>query len=80
LLLRVNISKFWEENYFLKGGKIFQERNLIFATNSNFLIPISLKPVSEFNEFEPRLKSAKTLFQLSAGVNLETILSGTNHV
>ena len=34
-------------------------------------------------EFEPRLKSAKARFQLSAGVNLETlntILSGTNHV
>ena len=38
---------------------------------------------SEFNEFEPRLKSAKNRFQLSAGLNLETlntILSGTNHV
>ena len=32
-------------------------------------------------EFEPRLKSAKTRFKLSAGLNLETfdtILSGTN--
>ena len=40
-------------------------------------------PVSEFNEFYPRLKFAQTRFQLSAGVNLETlntILSGTNHV
>ena len=39
--------------------------------------------VSEFNEFEPRLKSAKNRFQLSAGLNLEklnTILSGTNHI
>ena len=27
--------------------------------------------VSEFNEFEPRLKSAKNQFQLSAGLNLE---------
>ena len=36
----------------------------------------------EFKEFEPRLKSAKTQFKLSAGLNLETfdtILSGTNH-
>ena len=35
---------------------------------------------SEFNEFEPRLKSAKNRFQLSAGTNFETlnkILSGT---
>ena len=38
---------------------------------------------SEFNELEPRLKSAKNQFQMSAGLNLETlntILSGTNHV
>ena len=38
---------------------------------------------AEFKEFEPRLKSAKTLFKLSAGLNLETfetILSGTNHI
>ena len=39
--------------------------------------------VSEFNEFELRVKSAKNRFQLSAGLNLEkfnTILSGTNHI
>ena len=29
--------------------------------------------VSEFNEFEPRLKSAKNRFQLSAGLNLEKL-------
>ena len=37
----------------------------------------------EFKEFEPRFKSAKTWFKLSAGLNLETfdtILSGTNHI
>ena len=37
----------------------------------------------EFKEFEPRFKSAKTRFKLSAGLNLETldtILSGTNHI
>ena len=40
-------------------------------------------PEMEFKEFEPRFKSAKTRFKLSAGVNLETfdtILSGTNHI
>ena len=40
-------------------------------------------PESELNEFEPRLKSLKIRFQLSAGLNLEkfnTILSGTNHI
>ena len=39
--------------------------------------------LSEFNEVEPRLKSAKNWFQLSAGLNLEqlnTILCGTNHI
>ena len=42
-----------------------------------------VKLVSEFNEFEPRLKSAKNRFQLSAGLNLEKFiinLSGTNHI
>ena len=40
-------------------------------------------PKSEFNDFEPRLKSAKTRFQLRAGLSLETlntILSGTNQI
>ena len=40
-------------------------------------------PVSEFNEFEPRLKSTKNRFQLIADLNLEKfneILSGTNHI
>ena len=40
-------------------------------------------PVSELNEFELRLKSSKNRFQLSAGLNLETlntILSETNQL
>ena len=44
---------------------------------------LDIQPVSEFNEFEPRFKSVKNRFQLSAGLNLEklnTILSGTNYV
>ena len=47
------------------------------------LISGLVKPVSEFHEFEPRLKSAKNRFQLITGLNLEklnTILSGTNHI
>ena len=39
--------------------------------------------MSEFNEFNLRIKSPKNRFQLSAGLNLEefkTILSGTNHI
>ena len=34
--------------------------------------------VSEFNEFEPPLKSAKNRFQLSAGLNLETLSRRSN--
>ena len=33
---------------------------------------ISLRPGMKFKEFEPRFKSAKTRFKLSAGLNLET--------
>ena len=39
--------------------------------------------VSEFNEFELSLKSAKNRIQLSAGLNLETMntsLDGVNHI
>ena len=42
-----------------------------------------LHPEMEFKAFEPRFKSAKTRFKLSASLNLETfdtILSGTNHI
>ena len=38
---------------------------------------------TEFKEFEPRFKSAKTQFKLSTGLNhktFDTILSGTNHI
>ena len=39
------------------------------------------EPVAEFKEFEPRFKSAKPRFKLSAGINLETFdTSGTNHI
>ena len=37
----------------------------------------------EIKEFDPRFKSAKTRFKLSAGINFETfdtIFSGTNHI
>ena len=37
----------------------------------------------EFKEFEPRFKSAKTWFKLSAGLNLETfdtIVSETHYI
>ena len=44
---------------------------------------VFMRTMSEFNEFEPRLKSAKNRFKLSATLNLEkfnTILDGTNHI
>ena len=50
---------------------------------SNLYISIFVQPESEFNEFEPRLKSAKNWFQFCAGLNLEalnTILCVTNHI
>ena len=58
----------------------------VFAKNTSLKLKwiIALKyPEMEFKEFEPRFKSAKTRFKLSAGLNLETfdtILSGTNHI
>jgi len=39
--------------------------------------------MSEFYEFEPRLKTAKNRFQLSAGLDFEklnTIFCGTNYI
>ena len=45
-------------------------------------LPLGKSSVSKFNEFEPQLKSTKSRFQLSAGLNLEKcnpILSGINH-
>ena len=60
--------------------QINYSRSLILDQYSR---PIILDQYSEmeFKEFEPRFKSAKTRFKLSAGLNLETfdtILSGTN--
>ena len=50
---------------------------------SNLTLKPQINSVSEFNEFEPLLESAKNWFQFSAGLNLEkfnTILSGTNNI
>ena len=41
------------------------------------------EPLSEFNEFKPRLKSPKNRFQLNTGLNIgkfNKILSETNHI
>ena len=42
-----------------------------------------MEPESDFNEFEPRLKSTKKPVSNERGLNLEilnTILSGTKHI
>ena len=62
------------------------QSNIITPDLSNNITPDqsnNITPEMEFKEFEPRFKSAKTRFKLSAGLNLETfdtILSGTNHI
>ena len=49
----------------------------IILQSKSYLLSIENKSrnttVSEFNEFEPHLKSAKNRFKLSAGLNLETL-------
>ena len=65
--------------YSVKKSHPFQINPKITALTAQ----ICYKPVSEFNEFEPRLKSAINRFQLSAGLNREkfnTILRRTNHI
>ena len=45
--------------------------------------PLNTQTESEFNEFKARLKSTKNRFQLSTGLNLETlntIFNGTSHI
>ena len=49
----------------------------------HFFLKVFKGSESEFNEFEPRLKSPQKRFKLSTGFNLETlitILSGTDHI
>ena len=51
-----------------------------FKLRLHLTIPLNINPEAEFKEFKSRLKSAKTRFKLSAGLDLETfytILSET---
>ena len=60
--------------------KTYMKRTDCYTETQFFLTE---KTEMEFKEFEPRFKSAKTRFKLSAGINLETfdpILSGPNHI
>ena len=83
------MSKFWLEiNKKIcidpkKAGISKREDQAVNQKCRDLALGILGYPVAEFKEFEPRFKSAKTRFKLSAGLNLETfdtILSGTNHI
>jgi len=71
-----------------RGSNLSRGSNSLNSASGNPLkcglpgLPVKFS-VSKFNEFEPRLKSAKNRFQLSAGLNfgtLNTVLSGINHI
>ena len=72
---------------FLGGGDTLLGQQKFDASRKKFRQAASSsdyvsQPKAEFKEFKSRLKSAKTRFKLSAGLNLETfdtILSETNH-
>ena len=74
----------------LKKGLTHFNRLKQFSSFINLMVKscilgklFSHHPEMEFKEFEPRFKSAKTRFKLSAGLNLETfdtILNGINHI
>jgi len=67
--------------YTLLSGRPVQTGQVLFEFKFTTAQSESLE--SEFNEFESRLIFSKNRFQLSAGLNLETlntILSGTNHI
>ena len=58
----------------------YKEGRSLRGCHQNFKVS---RTEAEFKEFKSGLKSAKTRFKLSAGLNLETFdtnLSGTNHI
>ena len=58
---------------------LYYERSKFYKRKITFI----KKTESEFNKFEPRLKSTNNRFQFSAGLNLETlntILSEANNI
>ena len=78
VLLKCIFVNFW--NFFFKYFyHRYTHRRWNFRHDCTKLILF----VSEFNEFEPRLKPAKNRSQFSAGLNLEgmnTILSWTHYI
>ena len=56
-------------NIFSRIFKILQKSKILESNFCNFERPL-IFPEMEFKEFEPRFKSAKTRFKLSAGLNL----------
>ena len=81
----MNKYLFKKKNSFHVIDKHEKKTLVFFSQKSRKLwnIGIIIRPEMEFKEFEPRFKSAKTRFKLSAGLNLktfDTILSRTNHI
>ena len=73
-------------NYIFLLGYFYLHKWLTPLMKPGFRYLVSLRysvlsfwpqPEMEFKKFEPRFKSPKTRFKLSAGL---TILSGTNHI
>ena len=68
--------------HWLKKEWILAESEISWFSSTGGSLKIMFTE-SEFNEFKPRLKSAKNRFQLSAGLNLKSLiagLSGTKHI
>ena len=42
--MNLNVTKYWIKTFENRGFPFFCQRNLVFATNSNFLISISFQP------------------------------------
>ena len=71
-------------NWILSFYRRIDPTAVLISIDSEYLYKRTWEnPEYKFNDFEPCLKSAKNRFQLSAGLNLETlntIWSGTNHI
>ena len=72
----VTNSNIWTTNSFRTRcckPSIFQTQILLFHRIHTLKYQRSTTSESEFNEFEPRLKSVKNRFQLSSCLNFETL-------
>jgi len=85
VILKFQISNQCHLNLYLKNDVediLFIKLILVFLKLADLRIR-DKESKSEFNEFEPRLKSTNPGFNWAPGFNLETLnrnLSGTNHI